>query len=599
MKAIHQTFNPYSWVLTLIACLFFVVVSAQESQINTLQKQLQQGNTTAQVDLRNNLANLLSDTKSDEAKKYAEEAEKMARKINYSKGEADALSILGVLMAHNFDRADLAAKYHEKAFGIYKSLKVKGQFSEAQMKVFLTEIALPTYQFVLNEENSGRRTRKAFKTYQDLERVFTQYLNESVEKTQEQLSETESKLTNTNAKLSNTNSALVQKSKTEKKLILDKLKLFGNLEAKEIEAIALADSLTVRELESKTQAIILLEEKAKSEQKQAEVDKHEILNFALMLGIGLGSLLLLVIVWLWWQQYKNNQLLIEQKAALAQKNQEINIQKEEILAQHDNIEQQNAILYQQKEEIEAQRDNLSELHEQVIQQRDESNGLLLNILPAEIAQELKETGHATPKYYDMATVLFTDFKGFTQISEKLTPEQIIHELDYCFLKFDEIIEKYNVEKIKTIGDAYMCAGGIPIPNRTNALDVVKAGLEMKEFMEQFKAEKQAKGEAVWELRIGIHTGPLVAGVIGKNKFAYDIWGDTVNIASRMESSGEVGKVNISETTYELVKSHFQCTHRGKIAAKNKGEIDMYFVDKKTSLFQGIRNLNAQASSVGA
>jgi len=585
MKAIHQTFNPYSWVLTLTACLFFGVVSAQESQINTLQKQLQQGSTTAQVDLRNNLANLLSGTKSDEAKKYAEEAEKMARKISYLKGEADALSILGVLMAHDFDRADLAAKYHEKAFGIYKSLKVKGQFSEAQMKNFLTNTVLPTYQFVLNEENSGRRTKKAFKAYQNLDLIFTKYLNESIKETQGQLSQTESRLSNTSAELQN-------KQMSEKQLILEKIKISDNLEAKEIEATALSDSLTIRELESKNQAMILL-------QKQAEVDKQEILNFSLKLGIGLGSLLLLVIVWLWWQQYKNNQLLIEQKAALAQKNQEINIQKEEILAQHDNIEQQNAILYQQKEEIEAQRDNLSELHEQVIQQRDESNGLLLNILPAEIAQELKETGHATPKYYDMATVLFTDFKGFTQISEKLTPEQIIHELDHCFLKFDEIIEKYNVEKIKTIGDAYMCAGGIPIPNRTNALDVVKAGLEMKEFMEQFKAEKQAKGEAVWELRIGIHTGPLVAGVIGKNKFAYDIWGDTVNIASRMESSGEVGKVNISETTYELVKSHFQCTHRGKIAAKNKGEIDMYFVDKKTSLFQGIRNLNAQASSVGA
>ncbi len=593
MEAIHiHTSHKRSWLLTFLATCIFLGVSAQDAKINTLQKQLDQSNTTVQIDLRNELAVLLKDNKPDKAKEYAEDAEKKAKKINYELGEAKALSTLGMLMGYNFDRADLAAKYHQKAFDIYKKLKDQGKFSEQQMKAFLIETALPTYQYVLDEENSGRRTRKAFKTYKDLEVVFTKYLNESVEKAQKQLS--------------STNSELTEKKVSEKKLILDKLKLSGNLEAKEIEAIALADSLTIRELESKTQAMVLLKEKAKSErlaleklQKQSELDKHELLNFTLILGISLGSALLLMIVWFWWKQVKSNQLLIEQKEALAQKNQEINLQKKEIEEQRDNIEQTNAILSQQKEEIEAQRDNLSELHEQVIQQRDEANNLLLNILPAEIAQELKETGHATPRHYDMATVLFTDFKGFTQISEKLTPEQIIHELDYCFLKFDEIIEKYGVEKIKTIGDAYMCAGGIPLPNRSNAIDVVKAGLEMKEFMERFKAEKQAKGESVWELRIGIHTGPLVAGVIGKNKFAYDIWGDTVNIAARMESSGEVGKVNISETTYKLVKSHFQCTHRGKIAAKNKGEIDMYFVEKKTSLFQGINNLKAQVHNIGA
>ena len=175
-------------------------------------------------------------------------------------------------------------------------------------------------------------------------------------------------------------------------------------------------------------------------------------------------------------------------------------------------------------------------------------------------------------------MLFTDFKGFTKIAEKLTPAELVEELNNCFLEFDRIIDKHHLEKIKTIGDAYMCAGGIPIANETNPVDIVHAGLEIKEFMENLKKDREARGEDYWELRIGIHTGPVIAGVVGKNKFAYDIWGDAVNTASRMESSGIPGKVNISGETYELVKDRFICTHRGKIQAKNKGEIDMYIVE---------------------
>jgi class 3 adenylate cyclase len=178
------------------------------------------------------------------------------------------------------------------------------------------------------------------------------------------------------------------------------------------------------------------------------------------------------------------------------------------------------------------------------------------------------------------SVLFTDFKGFTKIAEKLTPAELVEELNTCFLEFDHIIDKHNLEKIKTIGDAYMCAGGIPVANDTNPVDIVHAGLEIKEYMENLKREREEAGQDFWELRIGIHTGPVIAGVVGKNKFAYDIWGDAVNTASRMESSGIPGKVNISGSTYELIKDHFNCTHRGKIEAKNKGEIDMYIVDGK-------------------
>ncbi|MBN2174853.1 MAG: tetratricopeptide repeat protein [Bacteroidales bacterium] len=207
-----------------------------------------------------------------------------------------------------------------------------------------------------------------------------------------------------------------------------------------------------------------------------------------------------------------------------------------------------------------------------------SEKLLLNILPLETAEELKEKGSATPKHYDKVSVLFTDFKGFTKIAEKLTPQELVEELNQCFLEFDRIIDKHNLEKIKTIGDAYMCTGGIPAANDTNPVDIVKAGLEIKEYMEKLKKERESRGEDYWELRIGIHTGPVIAGVVGKNKFAYDIWGDAVNTASRMESSGIPGKVNISGTTYEYIKDRFNCSYRGKILAKNKGEIDMYIVD---------------------
>lgn len=207
-----------------------------------------------------------------------------------------------------------------------------------------------------------------------------------------------------------------------------------------------------------------------------------------------------------------------------------------------------------------------------------SEKLLLNILPHETAAELKEKGFATPKYYEKVSVLFTDFKGFTKIAENLTPHELVEELNQCFMEFDKIIDKHHLEKIKTIGDAYMCAGGIPAANETNPYDVVLAGLEIKQYMEKLKIEREARGESYWELRIGIHTGSVIAGVIGKNKFAYDIWGDAVNTASRMESSGIPGIVNISGDTYHFIKDDFNCVYRGKVHAKNKGDVDMYIVE---------------------
>ncbi|MEO8066650.1 MAG: adenylate/guanylate cyclase domain-containing protein [Flavobacteriales bacterium] len=272
--------------------------------------------------------------------------------------------------------------------------------------------------------------------------------------------------------------------------------------------------------------------------------------------------------------------------------------------------------------------NLDEQRALAEQNRVLSDNLLLNILPEEVAEELKTKGHADAKYFDSVTILFTDFKGFTQASEKLSPRELVEELNTCFMAFDAIITARGIEKIKTIDDAYMCAGGLPEPKTSSPVAVVHAALEMQAFMTRRKAERDAQGKPAFEMRVGIHTGPVVAGIVGVKKFQYDIWGDTVNTASRMESSGEVGQVNISEATYALVKlqspasagdatavngewsianggsthsptpihhspsppqgtSHspftndhspaFVFTPRGKVQAKGKGEMEMYFV----------------------
>lgn len=236
------------------------------------------------------------------------------------------------------------------------------------------------------------------------------------------------------------------------------------------------------------------------------------------------------------------------------------------------VEERTAEVVAQSKEIEGQKVRIEDL--------------LLNILPKEISEELKENGKATARRHDGVTVMFTDMKGFTQVAEKMTPEELVSELDDCFIRFDEIIGRYGIEKIKTIGDSYMSACGVPKSDPNHAVKAVAAAVEVRELMHQWHREHAAAGKQPWSLRIGLHSGPVVAGVVGKRKFAYDIWGDAVNTASRMESSGEPGEVNISGATYELVKDYFECEHRGQIEAKNKGRIDMYFVRRLKPAYSG-------------
>lgn len=270
------------------------------------------------------------------------------------------------------------------------------------------------------------------------------------------------------------------------------------------------------------------------------------------------------LAWRYAYTNKNLQLQLENVAALSEKT--LQQEKEK---QH--------ILENQKAELEKE---VAVRTQEIIEEKQKSDNLLLNILPQEIAEELKLKGESKAQHFDMASVLFTDFVNFTTIAGKMTAEELLQELNVNFTAFDHIIEKYGLEKIKTIGDAYLAVSGIPVKDDNHAQHAIQAAMEIVEYMKQ----RKTRFPDGFDIRIGINSGPLVAGIIGVKKFAYDIWGDTVNIAARMEQNSEPGKINISENTYQLVKDEFTCEHRGKITAKGKGELDMYFVKSKNAQF---------------
>ncbi len=247
------------------------------------------------------------------------------------------------------------------------------------------------------------------------------------------------------------------------------------------------------------------------------------------------------------------------------------------------LEQQRASLQRMTDELrdanhelQAQADQLNEKHLELSREKERTDELLHNILPEVVAHQLKK-GKKKPKRHKSVTVMFADFKGFTKICKKLEPVEIVDRLDELFSEFDKIIEKHFVEKIKTIGDAYMCAGGMPMKNNSHHVNIVMAALEIQKFLFEYNKPRMLNKQTVWECRIGIHSGEVFAGVVGQRKFAYDIWGDTVNLAARMETAGAVNSVNISETTYEFVKDYFECIPRGEIEVKNIGKVNMYFV----------------------
>lgn len=237
-----------------------------------------------------------------------------------------------------------------------------------------------------------------------------------------------------------------------------------------------------------------------------------------------------------------------------------------------NLEQINKKLEEQQKEITRQK-KLAE------EQKKLADNLLINIFPYEIAEQLKVKGYTKPKHYRMVSIVFTDFVGFSSISDQLSIHDLIKELSMYFEKFDVIAKDHYIEKIKTIGDSYMCAGGLPLRNRSNPIDTALASLEMLKFVKETNKLQKEENKPEWRIRLGIHTGEVIAGVIGNTKMAYDIWGDAVNTASRIETSGEPNQINISGSTYSYIHNYFDCSYRGRIDVRNKGQVDMYFLNR--------------------
>jgi len=223
---------------------------------------------------------------------------------------------------------------------------------------------------------------------------------------------------------------------------------------------------------------------------------------------------------------------------------------------------------------------------EIEKQKSQSDQLLLNILPGSIAEELKTNNRVVPRYCDRATILFTDFKDFTRLAERIEPKVLVDQLDQYFSALDEIAERHRLEMLKTIGDSYMCVGGLPEKNRTHVVDACLAALEMQAYMVKANHQRSKMRLPIWELRIGLHTGPVMAGVVGRRKFSYDIWGDAVNIAARMTSNGEPGQVNVSGSIYQRIECVFDLEERGGIEVKNKGQLEMYFLSGIKPEFSG-------------
>ncbi len=218
---------------------------------------------------------------------------------------------------------------------------------------------------------------------------------------------------------------------------------------------------------------------------------------------------------------------------------------------------------------------LAQRNAEIESQRQVSESLLLNILPATVAEEFRRKGAVEPKYLEDVTIIFTDFVGFSSSAEKLAADELVQMLHEYFSAFDEIAARYGLEKLKTIGDSYMCAGGLPERNPSHPVDAVMAAMEIVRAVTE---RSGINGQPNWSIRVGIHTGHLIAGMVGKQKFAYDIWGESVNYASRVESSSEPNRIALSGQTYTRIKDFFECEKRSKTHSKVSHEMDLYFVN---------------------
>lgn len=473
-----------------------------------------------------------------EAARYAYEASALAIQLGEKRMASDALYLSGDALyrrrayseaasrlmeawntARNYGHRDVAIQSAEKLMDISKKQNNLGE-------------ALKWSQEIINylQDNTGRSTSSGdalrrleaqLEAVNNENRALREQLASATGQTeilqsnyQQQIQQVQSE---TQVELSRRDSQFLQKQRLTDSLVEDKNRMLASLtEEQLIDSVIKAQQ--GREIEAQKAKLIAVE--------MARQQSESARNFLLML-----SSFVLVVAGLFYLRYRAKRRTANQ---LANKNKVIE------------------------------------------EERQKSDELLLNILPPAIAQELKTKKKVAAQQYDQATVMFVDFTGFTKISESLSPEALVAELDYCFSNFDRIIGQYHIEKIKTVGDAYICACGLSDQNASPS-DMVKAALQIQDFLQHLKAEHLSRGLPYFEARIGIHTGPVVAGVVGEKKFAYDIWGDTVNIAARMEETCEPGRVNVSEDSYWQAKYEFEWQPRGKVAAKNKGMMEMYYV----------------------
>jgi class 3 adenylate cyclase len=555
MKKITSQNNLLFRLLLFIVCLFLIPQISFAQNIETQYRiAVNQGNSNKAGKLAYQIAQRYHrEGNKQEAINYLTEGLKFSGRVKDYKNTGDMYSLLGIIYKTD-KNYNLAIFNYEKAAIAYNFLGDKKNVARSYylggIMYFDTEQynrAIFNFEKTIDLATDANDAKLVLQSTEYLSKVHRKKGDYSNAKLYESLTE----------KIRNPAEAVITLEEKKDKVLEDSSSLSAielKEKRKEVEGISneqrfsqqqIQDLITENRVKADSLKDVFGHLEAAEEKQKAQTEKfYYILGAIAIIGI---LLIIFTII--------QSQTVREKQKA----NEELASANHELAAKNEEIEQQKEMIEKEKKR---------------------SEDLLLNILPKEIAEELKHNIELKPRSYDQVTIIFTDFKGFTQAAELLSPEELIDELSECFSEFDTICERWNLERIKTMGDAYMCAGGVPTPNYSNPVDAVSAAMEMQEVIEQLKQKKILQGKPYFDMRLGIHTGAVVAGVVGKKRFAYDIWGDAVNLAARMESSGEVGRVNISEYTYSLVRDYFFCSYRGKVEAKNKGEVDMYFVVSK-------------------